>query len=101
MTEPHRFTSIVSCLTGMARQIVRQTPDFPQAQTHVIPLLLAVLPGIDSNDMEKTAVTYEFLNAMLMLISCVDCSSALQTRADLSEVSERSVEHASRRNEIE
>lgn len=86
MSEPHRFTSIVSCLTIMARQIVRRTPTFPQGQSYVVPLLLAVLPGIDSNDMEKTKVTYEFIHAILTLIPCVDCSTALHNRDDLSEV---------------
>ncbi len=86
MTEPHRFTSIISCLAGMTRQIVRQTPDFSQGQIFVLPLLISVLPGIDSNDFRKTSVTFQFLNAMLMLITCVDCSSAIHTRTDLSEV---------------
>jgi hypothetical protein len=86
MTEPHRFTSILTCLAGMTRQIVRQTPDFSHGQTFVLPLLMSVLPGIDSNDFKKTSVTFQFLNAMLMLITCVDCSSAIHTRNDLSEV---------------
>ncbi|CAF0754546.1 unnamed protein product [Rotaria sp. Silwood1] len=86
MTEPHRFTSIITCLADMARQIVRQTPDFSQGQTYVIPLLMAVLPGIDSNDFKKTAVTFQFLNAILMLVTCVDCSSAVHTRNDLTEI---------------
>ncbi|CAF2908164.1 unnamed protein product, partial [Rotaria sp. Silwood2] len=86
MTEPHRFTSIVTCLADMARQIVRQTPEFSQGQTYVLPLLMAVLPGIDSNDYKKTAVTFQFLNAILMLVTCVDCSSAVHTRDDLTEI---------------
>lgn len=86
MTEPHRFTSIITCLTSMTRQIVRQTPEFSQGQTYVLPLLMSVLPGIDSNDFRKTAITFQFLNSMLMLITCVDCSSAVHTRNDLSEV---------------
>ncbi len=69
MTEPHRFTSILTCLAGMTRQIVRQTADFSHGQTFVLPLLMSVLPGIDSND-----------------FTCVDCSSAIHTRNDLSEV---------------
>jgi len=86
MTEPHRFTSILTCLAGMTRQIVRQTSEFSQGQTFVLPLLMSVLPGIDSNDFKKTSVTFQFLNAMLMLITCVDCSSAVNTRNDLSEI---------------
>jgi len=86
MSEPHRFTSIMTCLASVARQMVRQTPHFSQGQTYVLPLLMAVLPGIDSNDFKKTAVTFQFLNAILMLITCVDCSSAINTRDDLTEV---------------
>ncbi|UJR10196.1 hypothetical protein I4U23_014411 [Adineta vaga] len=86
ITEPHRFTSIITCLTGLTRQIVRQTPQFPQGQTFVLPLIILVLPGIDSNDLKKTSVTLQFLHAMLMLLTCVDCSSAIQTRNDLSEI---------------
>jgi proteasome activator subunit 4 len=86
MTEPHRFTSLITCLAGMTRQIVRQTSNFSQGQTFVLSLLMSVLPGIDSNDFKKTSVTFQFLNSMLMLITCVDCSSAVNTRTDLSEV---------------
>jgi hypothetical protein len=76
----------MTCLASVARQIVRQTPYFSQGQTYVLPLLMAVLPGIDSNDFKKTAVTFQFLNAILMLVTCVDCSSAVNTRDDLTEV---------------
>ncbi|CAF3253224.1 unnamed protein product [Rotaria sp. Silwood2] len=86
MTEPHRFTSIITCLTGMTRQIIRQTSNFSQGQAFVLPLLISVLPGIDTNDFKKTSITFQFLNAILMLITCVDCSSAVNTRNDLSEI---------------
>ncbi|CAF3971108.1 unnamed protein product [Rotaria sp. Silwood2] len=86
MTEPHRFTSIITCLAGITGQIVRQTLDFPQGQTFVLPLLISVLPGIDANDFKKTSVTFQFLNSILMLITCVDCSSAVNTRNDLTEI---------------
>ncbi|CAF4657490.1 unnamed protein product [Rotaria sp. Silwood1] len=86
MIEPHRFTSIIACLSGMTRQIVRQTSNFSQGQTFVLPLLISVLPGIDANDFKKTSITFQFLNAILMLITCVDCSSAINTRNDLSEI---------------
>ncbi|CAF0870123.1 unnamed protein product, partial [Didymodactylos carnosus] len=86
MTEPHRFTSLMNCLVCIARQIVRQTPNFTEGQTYVIPLLMAVLPGIDPNDFKKTAVTFRFLNSILMLVTCVDCSSAIHTRTDLTPI---------------
>ncbi|UJR35822.1 hypothetical protein I4U23_028569 [Adineta vaga] len=68
ITEPHRFTAVITCLAGMTREIVRQTPRFSQGQTYVLPLLMS------------------FLNAILMLVTCVDCSSAVHTRNDLTEI---------------
>ena len=47
---------------------------------------MALTLRIDSNDFKKTAVTFQFLNAILMLVTCVDCSSAVHTRNDLTEV---------------
>jgi len=70
------------CLAGIAREIVRPS----QGQLYVLPLLMCVLPGIDSNDFEKTSVTLEFLNAILALVTCVDCSSIVNIRNDLTEV---------------
>ncbi|CAF2639464.1 unnamed protein product [Rotaria sp. Silwood2] len=84
--EPHRFTSIMTCLTRITRQLVRQTPGYSQGQTYVLPLIMSVLPGIDLNDFKKTLVTLEFLNTTFMLITCVDCSSAVHIRNDLTEV---------------
>jgi proteasome activator subunit 4 len=86
MTEPHRFTSIMNCLKYIVRQIVQQTPSYSEGQIYVLPLLMSVLPGIDLNDFEKTSVTLEFLDIMFMVITCVDCSSAVNTRNDLTEV---------------
>lgn len=86
MTEAHRFTSLLQCLKTMIRSIVRQTASYSQGQKYVLPLLTATLPGIDLNDFGKTAVTLEFFDATFMLISCVDCSSAVNVRSDLTEV---------------
>ncbi|CAF3730398.1 unnamed protein product [Rotaria sp. Silwood1] len=83
--EPHRFTSIMTCLTRITRQLVRQTSCYSQGQTYVLPLITSVLPGIDLNDFKKTLVTLEFLDTIFMLITCVDCSSAIHIRNDLTE----------------
>jgi len=47
---------------------------------------MSVLPGIDLNDMKKTSVTLDFLNTILMNIICVDCSSAVHNRNDLTDI---------------
>jgi proteasome activator subunit 4 len=72
----------MNCLTCITRQMVR----YPQGQTYVIPLLMGVLPGIDLNDLNKTSVTLDFLISVFKLIICVDCSSAVYHRNDLTEV---------------
>ncbi|CAF3676972.1 unnamed protein product [Rotaria sordida] len=84
--EPHRFTSIMTCLTRITRQLVRQTACYSQGQTYVLPLIMSVLPGIDLNDFKKTSITLEFLNTIFMLITCVDCSSAIHIRKDLTDI---------------
>jgi hypothetical protein len=76
----------MNCLKHIARQIVQQTSSYSAGQIYVVPLLMSVLPAIDLNDMEKTFATLEFLETILMLITCVDCSSAVKTRNDLTEV---------------
>ncbi|CAF4174719.1 unnamed protein product [Rotaria sp. Silwood2] len=86
MTEPDRFTLIMKCLPGIVRQIVRQTPTYSEGQTYVLPLLMSVLPGIDSNDFRKKEVTFEVLDAILKLVPCVDCSSTVYKRTDLTEI---------------
>lgn len=86
MIEPHRFTSIMKCLTYISRQIVQQSSTYIEGQVYVLPLLMSVLPGIDLNDWKKTSVTFEFLDTVLMMITCVDCSSAIDTRNDLTDI---------------
>ncbi|CAF3762586.1 unnamed protein product [Rotaria sp. Silwood1] len=84
MTEPDRFTSIMKCLPGIVRQIVRQTSNYSEGQTYILPLMMSVLPGINSNDFEKTAVTLEVLDAILKLVPCIDCSSVVHSRNGLT-----------------
>ncbi|CAF2108179.1 unnamed protein product [Rotaria magnacalcarata] len=86
LTEAHRFTSLMQCLKRITRSLVRQTSSFSQGQKYILPLLTAILPGIDLNDFEKTNVTLEVFDAIFMLISCVDCSSAVNIRNDLTEI---------------
>ena len=70
----------------MTRQVVRQTTSYSKGQNYVLPLLISILPGLDFNNSEKTFVTLEFFDAIFMLISCADCSSAIHVRNDLTEV---------------
>ena len=80
----------MNCLKHIARQMVQQTSSYSYGQTYVIPLLMSVLPAIDLNDTDKTFATLDFLETILSLITCMDCSSAVNTRNDLTEVRRQS-----------
>lgn len=54
-------------------------------QSHVIPLLIAVLPGLDGNDTKKCLIAFQFLASVLSSIPIVNCTQALEVRDDLSE----------------
>lgn len=55
-TEPHRLTASLECVVCVARALVRGDKHYPEGQTHVIPLLIQTLPGIDPNDIKKCMV---------------------------------------------
>ena len=78
--------AILKCVTQLAPQIVRQSTDYTENQLYVLPLLMSLLPGIDINDFRKLSSTLDFYEIMISLITIVDCSSALKTCNDLTEV---------------
>lgn len=85
ITEPHKFTSALSSLASVANVMVSGKRGSEVAKTQVIPLLFAVLPGIDSNDFKKTSITLQYIITQSILIPFVDCSKASQHYSDLTE----------------
>ncbi len=86
LVEPHRYTSILGCLVKVARELVTYNPlHSEQTQLHLIPLINAVLPGLDPNDANKTVLTLQFLSHTLGSVVICDCRPALRVRSDLSE----------------
>lgn len=61
LTEPHRLTAAMHCIIPVARSLVQQNKFYPDGPSHVIPLLMGSLPGIDPNDIKKCMVGYIFL----------------------------------------
>ena len=59
--------------------------DCSTGPSHVIPLLLSVLPGIDPNDARKAMVTFQFMSTFCTLVPLVDSSDAFQHHQDLTE----------------
>ncbi|KAG9484281.1 hypothetical protein GDO78_009934 [Eleutherodactylus coqui] len=86
LTEPHQLTATLSCVIGVARSLVAGGRWFPEGPTHMLPLLMRALPGVDPNDFSKCMITFQFIATFSTLVPLVDCSSVLQERTDLSEV---------------
>lgn len=86
LTEPHRVTAAMSAVAAVARPLLRgPDADYPEGPTHVVPLLLAVLPGLDPNDIKKTIVTLHFILIFTWMVPIIDCSSAHEYHHDLTE----------------
>eukprot|EP00094_Tigriopus_californicus_P000230 TCALIF_00223-PA protein Name:"Similar to psme4 Proteasome activator complex subunit 4 (Xenopus laevis)" AED:0.06 eAED:0.06 QI:66/0.84/0.71/1/0.84/0.85/14/306/1826 len=85
LTEPHKLTASLHAMSSVSRSLVYPGPTFPEGPTHVIPLMMACLPGIDPNDIRKSMVTIQFISIYCTLIPIVDCSQASQHYTDLSE----------------
>lgn len=86
LIEPDRYTKLLSCAVAIARELATYNSNHAvQTQIYVIPLLSAVLPGIDPNDADKSVLTFEFIDTLLSNIIVCDCSPALQVRNDLTE----------------
>lgn len=59
--------------------------EYPEGFTHVLPLLLALLPGIDPNDIRKCLVTFNFMVHFINMIPLVNSSDASTYYNDLTE----------------
>ncbi|XP_011482882.1 proteasome activator complex subunit 4 isoform X2 [Oryzias latipes] len=86
LTEPHQLTATLSCMIGVARSLVSGGERFPEGPTHMLPLLIRALPGVDPNDFSKCMITFQFIATFVTLVPLVDCSSALHERTDLTEL---------------
>lgn len=86
LTEPHRVTAAMSAVAAVARPMLRGADaGYPEGPTHVVPFLLAVLPGLDPNDIKKTLVTLHFILIFTWMVPFIDCSTAHQHWDDLTE----------------
>ncbi|XP_028036645.1 proteasome activator complex subunit 4-like isoform X2 [Bombyx mandarina] len=86
LTEPHRVTAAMSGLAAVARPMVRG-PDagYSEGPTHIVHILMAVLPGLDPNDIKKTLVSLHFILFFSWMVPLIDCSSAHEYWPDLTE----------------
>lgn len=85
VTEPHKMTAALRCLVSVSRAMVSGHMGYTAGKVEAIPILFSSLPGIDTNDFRKTALTLQFLTSFALFVPLIDCSKAGQVRDDLSE----------------
>lgn len=88
MTEPHKYVVVLKCIKSIAKSMLstNSKEPYPEGRKHVIPMLFAVLPGIDPNDHQKSIVTMQFITAFLTMIPVVDCSTFCSKFTDMTQV---------------
>ncbi|CAH0550528.1 unnamed protein product [Brassicogethes aeneus] len=86
LTEPHKLTSSMMGVIAVGRYMVQgKNNNYPEGPTHVVPLLMALLPGIDPNDVRKSYVTFSFIVHFVNMIPLINSSDAHNHHKDLSE----------------
>ncbi|KAK9875517.1 hypothetical protein WA026_007908 [Henosepilachna vigintioctopunctata] len=86
LTQPHRLISSMNAMMAVSRNMVDGAKyNYPEGPTHIIPLLMAVLPGIDTNDYVKCFTTFRFILQFIYMIPVVNSSDAATYYDDLSE----------------
>lgn len=88
-TEPHRLTACLESVVCVSRALVKGSPEYPEGPTHILPLLMQTLPGIDPNDIKKCMVTFQFIYTLVTLVPFIDCSSAVDQIDNLTEIEQQ------------
>jgi len=84
LTEPHRLLASINCMASVVPAMVRPCKFFPEGPSHVVPLLLNSLPGIDSNDMRKCIAVFRFVATLAAHVRMKDYSYLVDERPDLT-----------------
>lgn len=84
LIEPHRLLSSINCVNAVVGPMVRPCKFFPEGPSHVVPLLLNSLPGIDSNDMRKCMAVFKFIATIAAHVQLRDYSYLVDERPDLT-----------------
>lgn len=86
LTEPHKLTSAMMSITAVSRYMVQGSRvGYPEGPTHVIPLLMNLLPGIDPNDRRKCFMTFNFIVQFINMMPLINSSEAHKYYDDLTE----------------
>lgn len=88
VVQPHKFQAALQCLIAVIRPMIDASHGYKEGPTHLIPLLLSVLPGIDPNDIRKCFVSLHFISTVANMVPLVDCSKASENHWHLTEEDE-------------
>lgn len=84
LVEPHRLQASINCMASVVPAMLRPSANFTEGPSHVVPLLLNSLPGIDSNDMRKTIAVLRFVATLASQIRLRDYSYLVDERPDMT-----------------
>lgn len=84
LIEPHRLLATINCMASVIPAMVRPCKYFQQGPSHVVPLLINSLPGIDSNDMRKCIAVFRFIATLAAYVKMKDHSYLVDERQDLT-----------------
>lgn len=91
LTEPHKLISLMQCIVGVSIPIAGGLSNgYKEGPSHILPMLMAALPGLDPNDPRKCIVTFQFIQVFVSVMPLIDSSKASETCNDLTEVSANS-----------
>lgn len=85
LTEPHKLTASLKTLVRVSRPLVTGHNGYVEGRAQFIPILMALLPGLDPNDSLKTCLVLQCYVSFTLLVPMVDCSRAAQYYDDLTE----------------
>ena len=85
VTEPHKLTNSIHAVNAIVRSLASPAEKCPELATNVFPLMMAILPGIDPNDFDKTKATMGLIGNLATLIPFADASSAHKYYDDLTD----------------
>ncbi|XP_071784078.1 proteasome activator complex subunit 4-like [Asterias amurensis] len=85
LIEPHQLVATVSCMVSVSKSLLTSSKLYPEGPSHLLPILSAMLPGIDPNDFSKCMITFQTISTFVSLVPLVDCSEAPLVRNDLTE----------------
>ncbi|XP_074596123.1 proteasome activator complex subunit 4A-like [Brevipalpus obovatus] len=83
--ESHRLNSLIVAVSYLAPTMIDGLERYDEGKSHLIPLLFALLPCLDPNDVKKSVNAFSLIKNLLTSVPIMDCSS-IPEKNDLTEI---------------